>query len=430
MEATAGTAALKLARLRAGSRRHDEGSGTLANMRADDTTTIKSLPTKIQEIALEIGAELAATQVFRTSIHDATGTAVWSSADDLSQDDRSFVLDALDCFALEPSRPSFERNANPTRGLVAYAARDPRGALQGALLLDVDRRTLSGRTGQRMTQALFTRLLQQLALHLAGHHPRPLSPSAELDGKPVTLYVQQLLSLTKSGRTRRYEVLLRADSVDSSPSEAPRDMLARAEDPASGGELDRVVIKELFGWLANNHAQLEVDPAWFTVNLSTGALLDETFPGFVEQVLREVRINPRHIGFEIREVQCRRHPEPVARFMEMCDRTGCHVVIDDFTFHSDLLELLRQRAVRMLKIDASLTVKSLQDKIAQAQIAAITHASRMLGMHSVAKRIESPLVRQWLTAIGVDFAQGYLLEGPLPITELASLRLTEPVARR
>ena len=38
--------------------------------------------------------------------------------------------------------------------------------------------------------------------------------------------------------------------------------------------------------------------------------------------------------------------------------------------------------------------------------------------------------RQWLAAIGVDFAQGYLLEGPLPITELASLRLTEPVQRQ
>jgi EAL domain-containing protein (putative c-di-GMP-specific phosphodiesterase class I) len=272
--------------------------------------------------------------------------------------------------------------------------------------------------------------LQQLALHLAGHQPQPLAPSIEFEGQPVTLYVQQLLSLRKSGRTRRYEVLLRANTVESSPSEAPRDMLARAEDPSSGGELDRVVLRELFSWLATNHSQLEVDPAWFSVNLSTGALLDESFPEFVEKAFREVRINPRQIGFEIREIQCRRHPEQVKRFVELCDRAGCHVIIDDFTFHSDLLELLRLRAVRMLKIDASLTVKSLQDKIAQAQIAAITHASRMLDMHSVAKRIESPLVRQWLTAIGVDFAQGYLLEGPLPITELASLRLTEPVARR
>jgi EAL domain-containing protein (putative c-di-GMP-specific phosphodiesterase class I) len=281
-----------------------------------------------------------------------------------------------------------------------------------------------------MTQAHFTRLLQQLALQLAGHRPPQLTPSAEFDGMPVTLYVQQLLSLRRSGRTRRYEVLLRADSAESSPTEAPRDMLARAEDPASGGELDRVAIKELFSWLAANHAQLEVDPAWFSVNLSTGALLDDTFTDFVEHALREVRINPRQMGFEIRESQCRRHPAQVARFMELCDRAGCHVIIDDFTFHSEVTELLRQRAVRMVKIDASLTVNSLLDKIAQAQIAAITHASRMLSMHSVAKRIESPLVRQWLTAIGVDFAQGYLLEGPLPITELASLRLTEPVARR
>ncbi len=401
-----------------------------SSMQASDSTTIKSLPTKVEELALEIAAELSGTELFRSSIHDGTGTAVWNSADGLSHDERSFVLDALDCFALEPQRSSFEREGSDIRGLVAFAARDPRGALQGALLLDVDRRTLSGRTGERMVQGLFSRLLQQLALHLAGHQPKPLRPAAEFGGMPVTLFVQQLLWLRKPGRTRRYEVLLRSDSVDSSPSEAPRDVLARAEDPASGGELDRVVLKELFGWLASNYAQLEVDPAWFSVNLSTGALLDEGFPDFVEKLVREVRINPRQLGFEIREMQCRRHPAEVTRFLEVCDRTGCHVVIDDFTFHSDVLELLRQRAVRMLKIDASLTVKSLQDKIAQAQISAITHASRMLEMHSVAKRIESPLVRQWLTAIGVDFAQGYLLEGPLPITELASLRLTEPVARR
>jgi EAL domain-containing protein (putative c-di-GMP-specific phosphodiesterase class I) len=400
-------------------------------MQADDVTTIKSLPTKIEEMALEIAAALAGNEVFRSSIHDGTGAAAWNSAEGLDDSDRTFVLDALDSFALEPARSSFERDGNPVRGLIAYAARDPRGALHGALLLDVDRRTLSGRTGQRITPALFTRLLQQLALHLAGDRPQPLAPAAELEGMPVTLYVQQLVSLRAPGRTRRYEVLLRADSAESEPrGEAPRDLLARAEDPASGGKLDRVVVSELFGWLARNHSHLAVDPAWFSVNLSSGALLDDTFPEFIEQALREVRINPRQLGFEIREMQCRRHPAEVARFLALCERTGCHVIIDDFTFHSEVLELLRHRAVRMLKIDALLTVKSLEDKIAQAQIAAISHAARMLGMQSVAKRIEAPLVRQWLSAIGVDFAQGYLLEGPLPITELASLRLTEPVARR
>ena len=72
----------------------------------------------------------------------------------------------------------------------------------------------------------------------------------------------------------------------------------------------------------------------------------------------------------------------------------------------------------MLKIDSSLTVAALKDKVAQAQVAAISHGSRVLGMHCVAKRIESPTARQWLSAIGVDFAQGYLLEGPCPSPSL------------
>jgi EAL domain-containing protein (putative c-di-GMP-specific phosphodiesterase class I) len=150
---------------------------------------------------------------------------------------------------------------------------------------------------------------------------------------------------------------------------------------------------------------------------------------FAEKALRAAHVNPRLLGFEIREQQCRRHFDMAQRFMQFCERVGFQVVIDDFTFHSDVLPLLRQRSVRMLKIDASLTVAALKDKVAQAQVAAISHGSRVLGMHCVAKRIESPVARQWLSAIGVDFAQGYLLEGPLPITELASLRLTEPVRR-
>lgn len=396
-----------------------------------ENTTIKSLPTKVEEIALEIGAALTGRSIYRTSIHDATGTALWNSDGALDETEYSFVLDALDALALEPSRLCFERESGKGRGLVAFAARDPRGALHGALVLDANLRSLGGRTGERMALPQFARLLHRLALRLAGSKPRAKAvPVAEHEGLAVTLYVQQLLRLKSTGRTRRYEVLLRTDTADSTlASEAPKDLLARAEDPASGGQLDRVVLGELCAWLAANRAQLDVEPAAFTVNLSTGALLDESFMDFAEKALRAAHVNPRLLGFEIREQQCRQHFDAAQRFVRFCEKVGFQVVIDDFTFHSDVLPLLRQRAVRMLKIDAALTVAALKDKVAQAQVAAISHGSRVLGMHCVAKRIESPVARQWLSAIGVDFAQGYLLEGPLPITELASLRLTEPVRR-
>jgi EAL domain-containing protein (putative c-di-GMP-specific phosphodiesterase class I) len=398
-------------------------------MPSAEETTVKSMPTKIEEVALEIGAALSGTDVLRMSVHDATGTAVWVSAGSVDRAEYNFMLDALDCLALEPARTAYEREIGRGRGLVAYAARDPRGALQGALLLDVNLRSLGGRTGERIALPHFARLLHRLALRLAGTKPRAVISVAQHDSQPITLYVQQLVKLRSTGRTRRYEVLLRADSIDSAPQEAPRDMLDRAEAPDSAGVLDRAVVSELCQWLTRNRDHLDVDPAAFSVNLSTGALLDEPFMGFVEKSLREAHINPRLLGFEIRESQCRQHPEAALRFLQFCEKSGCHAVIDDFTFHSDVLPMLRQRSVRMLKIDSALTVAALKDKVAQAQVAAITHGSRVLGMHCVAKRIESPTARQWLSAIGVDYAQGYLLEGPLPITELASLRLTEPVRR-
>lgn len=395
-----------------------------------EATTVKSLPTRIEEVALEIAASLSGSRVFRCSIHDATGHAVWCPEGQIEESEHAFVLDALDGFALEPARSSWEHDAGKGHTLVAFAARDPRGALHGALLVDADPRTLAGRAGDRTIPPRFGRLLQQMALRLAGEKPRAVAPVAELDGQPVTLYVQQLRTLRSTGRTRRYEVLLRADTAESAPQEAPRDLLARAEEPGSAGKLDRVVVSELLQWLTKNRPQLEVEPAAFSVNLSTGALLDQTFPDFLEKALRGARINPRQLGFEIRENQCRAHAAEVRRFTGFAEKTGCHVVIDDFTFHSDVLPMLRARPVRMLKIDASLTVAALTDKVTQAQVAAISHAARVLGMHCVAKRIESPLARQWLAAIGVDFAQGFLLERPLPIIELASLRLTEPVKRK
>jgi EAL domain-containing protein (putative c-di-GMP-specific phosphodiesterase class I) len=399
-------------------------------MHSADDTTIKTLPTKIEELALEVTAALSGIDLHRLSIYDAAGNTAWVSDGRTERTEHNFVLDALDCFALEPARSTYEYDLGRGHGLVAYATRDPRGALHGTLVLNVTLRSLGGNAGDRMIPASLVRLLAKLALRLAGDSQRQASaPVAEHEGLAVTLYVQQLLKLRSTGRTRRYEVLLRADGGGTEPGEAPRELLERAEDPASGGDLDRVVLGELCHWLMTNREHLDVDPAAFTINLSTGALYNEPFMEFVEMVVKDARINPRLLGFEIREQQCRQHPAEAARFIKFCEKFGCHVVVDDFTFHSDVLPMLRQRAVRMLKIDPALTVAALKDKVAQAQVAAISHGARVLGMHCVAKRIESPMARQWLSAIGVDFAQGYLLEGPLPITELASLRLTETAQR-
>ena len=67
------------------------------------------------------------------------------------------------------------------------------------------------------------------------------------------------------------------------------------------------------------------------------------------------------------------------------------MVLDDFTFHPDVLPLLRLRAVRMLKIDPSLTLEGLSDKISQAVA---------LGWHDDARmKADYELVRDY---VGID----------------------------
>ncbi|MFO7324862.1 MAG: EAL domain-containing protein [Pseudomonadota bacterium] len=374
---------------------------------------------------------LSGCNVLRMSIHDATGATAWNGGAPLTAAEHDFLLDALDCFALEPARNMVEQAGENGIGLAAFAARDPRGALHGALLLQAELVTLNGRPGDRQMPGHGDRLLRQLALRLGNGAPQVTTDATTtgFGNSSLTLYVQQLLKLGAAGRTRRFEVLLRTRNSPSGQPVLPQELIAEAEDPASGGQLDRAVLGELCRWLIENRAQFDVEPAAFSINLSTGALLDETFPAFVAHTLRETRLNPRLIGFEVRESQCRAHFAAVQRFLERCEEIGCHAVIDDFTFHSDVLGLLRARAVRMLKICPSLTLDGLADKVSQAQVAAISHGSRVLGIHSAAKRIESAKVRQWLAAAGVEFAQGYLFESPIPLSDLGAARMAAPHTR-
>lgn len=425
------SASVGILSLRGASRRCRPLAATLPDMSGGADTTIKTMRTKIAESALLLGEALAGCKIRRLSLHDATGQAAWNSGIPLDADEQEFVLDALDSFALEPSRLTFERHSSNPVGLVAFAARDPRGALHGAMLIDVELDSLSGRAGDRTVPARVQRLLRQLALRLDGAAPPVNVPQgAGFNGQPLTLYVQQLQKLGGNGRTRRYEVLLRGSQSANGKVELPQALVVAAEQPNSGGQLDRAVLAELCRWLIQHRPQFDVEPAAFSINLSTGALLDNAFPAFVARTLREARLNPRLIGFEIREQQCRAFPGAVQDFVARCEAIGCYVVLDDFTFHSDVLGLLRARAVRMLKICSSLTLEGLRDKVSQAQVAAISQGSRVLGIHSAAKRIETPQARQWLAAVGIEFAQGYLFESPVPLADLAASPLAEPQARR
>jgi EAL domain-containing protein (putative c-di-GMP-specific phosphodiesterase class I) len=183
--------------------------------------------------------------------------------------------------------------------------------------------------------------------------------------------------------------------------------------------MDAVALQRLLAWLGANRPAWSLEPTSFSLNLSISTLEDDRFPQHVASCLRANGIAADNIGFEIAESLCTQRRAQVERFITLCDKLGCFVVIDDFSFDSSMLPLLRSKALRLVKIDPKLTSAALRDKLSQAVVVAIVQAVKVLGIHCAAKRVDSQASLQWLTAIGCDFAQGPALSQVQPLEALA-----------
>ncbi|HEY4213076.1 MAG TPA: EAL domain-containing protein [Steroidobacteraceae bacterium] len=225
------------------------------------------------------------------------------------------------------------------------------------------------------------------------------------DPGALILEIQPYSKLRSGGRSRRYEVLVRTPQL--------RDA---TRDPAA---LDAHALQRLFSWLSTNRGAWNLEPTSFTLNLSVTTLEDERFPQNVAAALKSHGISPETIGFEIAEPLCTQRRAQVERFITLCDKIGCFVVIDDFSLDSSVLPLLRSKALRLVKIDPKLTNIALKDKLSQAMVVAIAQAVKVLGIHCCAKRVDAQASLQWLTAIGCDFAQGAALAQIQPLDALA-----------
>ncbi len=217
----------------------------------------------------------------------------------------------------------------------------------------------------------------------------------------VQLEVLPFGKLRAGGQTRRFQVIARTSGS--------------ARDPAAQ---DALVLQRLMGWLAAHRAAWNSQPTSFTLNLSIATLEDERFAQKLAAALNSHGIAGDTFGFEIAEALCTQRRAQVERFIGQCEKAGAWIVIDDFSFDSQVLALLRSKAVRVVKIDTKLTSSALKDKLCQAMVVATVQAAKVLGIHCAARKVDSQAALQWLTAIGCDFAQGAALA---PLQSLESL---------
>lgn len=219
-----------------------------------------------------------------------------------------------------------------------------------------------------------------------------------------------------------YEMLVRMAARDGSLL-SPAQFLPVAQDYGLMAQLDRRVIERVFVWL---HGQLdqEVDIGKVAINLSGDVLADPDFPAWVTALMQRYPVPPEQVVFEVTESQ-QISDLPAARALLIRLRElGFAISLDDFGTGLATFDYLTSFPFDVLKIDGRFIRNIRNNAVDQAIVSSITAVARTMGLKTVAEYVEDAGVASAVTALGVDYLQGYGISKPLPLDEIeAQLRL-------
>jgi diguanylate cyclase (GGDEF)-like protein/PAS domain S-box-containing protein len=236
------------------------------------------------------------------------------------------------------------------------------------------------------------------------------------------LYRQAIQPTDKTEATEHYEVLLRIRNEDGTLS-APGSFLPAAERYDLMTAIDRWVITHLFtrqGAALRAAPTAAHPPVLATINVSGASLNDETFLDFVRGAITDHKINPRQVCFEITETVAITHLDRAITLISTLRGLGCRFALDDFGSGLSSFGYLKNLPVDFLKIDGSLVRNVLESDVDAAMVQAINEIGHVMGLSTVAEYVESEALRDRLTAMGVDYLQGYAIEMPRPFPATAA----------
>lgn len=195
----------------------------------------------------------------------------------------------------------------------------------------------------------------------------------------------------------------------------PADFIADIEESGHASELDIAVIESLFDWL-HAHPQAVPRIARLGINLSGKSLASATFRARFIELLRCPPLPHEALCFELTETAVITSQETALRLFQHIRAHGCRLVLDDFGSGVQNFERLKQMRVDSLKIDGQF-VRNLQTPSDLAIVRAAVAVARAHGLSTVAEYVENASQVAQLSALGVQWGQGYYLGRPGPLQD-------------
>ena len=214
-----------------------------------------------------------------------------------------------------------------------------------------------------------------------------------------------------------YEMLLRLKQEEESML-PPGGFLDLAESLGMMPKIDRWVLRYVLNWCAARLKSRGAQLPMMCVNLSTRALLSNSFLVAAREEFAAAGVPPRTICFEINERDVIEHRARAESFIAALKPAGCRFTLDAFGSVRVSFSHLEGLAFDFLKIDGIIVDGMLHGRLGPATVKAINIVCREVGIRTIAEFVESKETLDKLREIGVDYVQGFGVARPEPITKL------------
>jgi len=234
------------------------------------------------------------------------------------------------------------------------------------------------------------------------------------------LYAQKIVPLglqqVEERRGIHVELLLRMKD-ETGAIVPPSHFIGAAERFNLMPAIDRWVIDRAFSIIAANAHE---NGTW-SINLSGESVGDERIFDYITDQQQRWGISLERVCFEITETAAITNLHRVAALINRLRALGCRFALDDFGTGMSSFNYLKHLSIDYLKIDGSF-VRGIENcSLDRSIVRSITQVAHEAGKLVIAEFAENQAIIECLREMGVDYAQGYGVGLPEPIS--ASLTL-------
>jgi len=230
----------------------------------------------------------------------------------------------------------------------------------------------------------------------------------------LALYLQPIMAI-QAGRAMHYEALLRVRTPDGQIL-PPAPLIAAAE--ASG------LIRDIDQWVLQHAIELIASRPGLhlAVNLSARSLDNPELPAQLQGMLEQRGVQPQQLILEITETATLNQMTHAEILLTGIRALGCKLALDDFGVGFSTFQYLKHLPVDFVKIDGSFIRTLDHSEDDRLFVKALVEAIHGYGKLAIAEYVETPAILQWVTDLGVDYAQGYHFGRPQPAETLLPLK--------